>query len=320
MLWLVATLALTAQSPAPATAAPATAPVASATATPPPAPAPALATNPAAPARARILVLETRADAAYVEQVRAFGDLLATLLEQRTPAEVIPSSSVKDRLSVAADRLQAGCDDTACMTEIAGALDARYVVASRASQVGGRWLMRVELFDSADLKVIAQATAMADSVEGLAAQAELLADEIVARAPVIGRRGGGDANTGGTGASGGDTAVPPPDAKPSGGSGWLLGGGIAAVAASVVAAVVGGAGYVWASGDERRTNDAVTAYREDPNVDTRRALLAAGAVSDNSSMMYSCFLMPIGCACVPLGVGGAGAIGWSMMGGGGEQE
>lgn len=318
MLWLVATLALTAQSPAPAAAAPAPAPASPATT--PAAAAPALATSPAAPARARILVLETRADAAYLEQVRAFGDLLATLLEQRSSAEIIPSSSVRDRLSVAADRLQAGCDDTACMTEIAGALDARFVVASRASQVGGRWLMRVELFDSVDLKVIAQATAMADGVEGLAAQAELVADDIVARAPVIGRRVASFGGEGTGGGGGTQSAVPPPDAKPSGGNGWLLGGGIAAVVASVPAAIVGGLGYVWASGDERRTTEAIKAYRDDPNVDTRRALINAADISDNSSMVYSCFLLPIGCACIPLGVGGAGAIGWSMMSDGGEQE
>ncbi len=306
MLCLVATLALTAQSPAPATPAPAPTPGAT-----PAAPAPALATAPEVPARARILVLETRADAAYLEQVRAFGELLATLLEQRTSAEVIPSSSVKDRLSMAADRLQAGCDDTACMTEIAGALDARYVIASRASQVGGRWLMRVELFDSASLKVIAQVTAMADGVEGLAAQAEVLADDLVARAPVLGRRAA--SNTGADVGGGGGTALPPPDAKPSGGGGWMLGGGIAAVVASVGAAVVGGLGYLWASGDERKTSDAIARYRDDPNVDTRAALINAADSSDVSWLAYNCLLLPIGCSSVPLVLGGAGAIGWSLM-------
>ncbi|MBI1945512.1 MAG: hypothetical protein HYS27_07440 [Deltaproteobacteria bacterium] len=314
MLTLAVTLLLAAQAPAPAPAVqtakePAAAP-------PTPAPAPALATAATPPPRPRILVLETRADAAYLEQVRAFGDLLATLLESRSDAEVIPSSSVKDRLSAAADRLSAGCDDTACMTEIAGALDARYVIASRASQVGGRWLMRVELFDSRDLKVIAQATAMADGVEGLAAQAELLADDIVARAPVIGRQ----AATVGGGTTAGSGTLPPPDAKKGGGSGLLLGGGIAALAASAVAATVGGIGFFWASGDERRTNDAIQRYRNDPNTDTRQGVLDAARISNDSSNWYSCLLMPIGCSCIPLGLGGAGAIGWSMMDSGGAEE
>lgn len=301
-MWTVAlALLLTSQEPAP-TAAPAVAP------------APALATTPAPPPRARILVLETRAEAAYVEQVRAFGDLLATLLEARTDAEVIASSSVKDRLAVAADKISAGCDDTTCMTEIAGALDARYVIASRASQVGGRWLMRVELFDSQDLKVIAQATAMADGVEGLAAQAELLADDILARAPMLARHAGGSTDAGtGTG------TLPPPDAK-KGGGGWLLGGGITALVASAVFATVGTVGYLWAAGDARKTAEAIDEYQADPRVETRQALIDAGKASDSSSNWNNCLFLPLGCACIPTGLGGAGLVGWSMLAGDGGEE
>lgn len=290
-------------------------PAAAAPAPAPPAPAPALATAP--PARQRILVLETRADAAYLDTVRAFGDLMATLLEQRTDAEVIPSSSIKDRLSVAADKASAGCDDTTCMTEIAGAMDARYVVASRASQVGGRWLMRVELFDSQDLKVIAQSTAMADSVEGLAAQAELLADDLVARAPVIARgHGGSNVVAGGTTGDGGE--LPPPDER-KGGNGWLVGGGIAALVGAVVVASAGVGSWVWASGEERKLNQATEAYHRDPGVETRTALIEAGRAADGASTWNNCLFVPLGCACIPLGAGGAGAIGWSMMSGGGEE-
>lgn len=309
MLALAVAVLLSTQAPAPVAG--------KDTPTPPPsAPAPALATSANPPARPRILVLETRADAAYLEQVRAFGDLLATLLESRTDAEVIPSSSVKDRLSVAADRLSAGCDDTACMTEIAGALDARYVIASRASQVGGRWLMRVELFDSQDLKVIAQATAMAEGVEGLAAQAEALADDVLARAPVIGRH----ASTPGAVSGGGTGTLPPPDANKGGGNGWLLGGGIAALAGSAVLAGVGAVSYFLASGDERKTDDALAAYRRNPNVDTRDELINAARVSDNSSSWHNCLFVPIGCACIPVGLGGAGALGWAMLAGDGAES
>ncbi|MCC7111772.1 MAG: hypothetical protein IT382_20930 [Deltaproteobacteria bacterium] len=309
-------LLLTTQAP-PAAAVPAAA-APTAAAPSPVAPAPAMATAP--PARQRILVLETRADAVHLDAVRAFGDLMATLLELRTDAEVIPSSSIKDRLSVAADKASAGCDDTTCMTEIAGAMDARYVVASRASQVGGRWLMRVELFDSQDLKVIAQSTAMADSVEGLAAQAELLADDLVARAPVI-ARGSGGSRTGTTVVGGGTTGgaeLPPPDER-KGGSGWLLGGGIAALVGAVVVAGVGVGSWVWASGEDRKLNQATEAYHRDPGVETRTALIDAGRAADSASTWNNCLFAPLGCACIPLGAGGAGAIGWSMMSGGGEE-
>ena len=113
--------------------------------------APALVQQRAPPPSAkveRVLVLETRADAAWLPKVKAFGDLLATILEQRTTAEIVPSSSVKDRLTVAADRLSAGCDDTACMSEIAGALDARWVVAlMNEGKVNGKQLLSPTLIN-----------------------------------------------------------------------------------------------------------------------------------------------------------------------------
>lgn len=257
----------------------------------------------AALVKPRILVLETRADAAYLDKVKAFGDLLATLLEERANAEIVPSSSVRDRLAVAADKLQAGCDDTSCMSEIAGALDARWVVASRASQVGGRWLMRVELFDGQDLKVVAQSTAQSDSVEGLASQAELLADGLLAKAPMIPRRGAAT-----------DTATlqEAPAAAPSGGVSLpLVVGGVSAVAALGTAAV-GTWSFFNASGLERKASDARNDYIDDPNPQTRSAYADAGREADDISTVHNCVLLPLGCLCIPLGGAAIGGVWWGL--------
>ncbi len=277
-LALVATLALPAQSPAPAP-----------------------------PTKVRVLVLETRADAAYVDKVRAFGDLLATILEDRADAEIVPSSSVKDRLAVAADKMQSGCDDTACMTEIAGALDARYVVTSRASQVGGRWLMRVELFDGQDLKVVAQSNAMSDSVEGLASQAEVLADGLLAKAPMVPRKG----------ASTGDPAMavatdPTAPGAPGGGMSTAMIVGVSSSVAAVATAAVGAGGFFWAQGLEREAIAAQDDYIDDPNPDTRRNFAEAAVRADDLSTVHNCVLLPIGCLCLPLGAVGVGGLWWGL--------
>jgi hypothetical protein len=269
--------------------------------------APALVTAPAKVER--VLVLETRADATYLPKVKAFGDLLATILEQRTTAEIVPSSSVKDRLAVAADKLSAGCDDTACMSEIAGALDARWVVASRASQVGGRWLMRVELFDSQTLKVTAQVSAMADSVEGLAAQAEHIADDLVAKAPVLSKKAGGP-----------DVAsAPPPESsdKPAkasddGGGGnplpWILAAGGGTLSIAFLAASV--ASYSWASGKETDLNKALDAYAREDSTRNRKALAAAGNAADDSSVVNNCLIAPLGCLSLPLAAVAVTGVYW----------
>lgn len=284
-LALVATLALPAQAPAAAT----------------------VAAPQAAPSKVRVLVLETRADPAYVDKVRAFGDLLATILEDRADAEIVPSSSVKDRLAVAADKMQSGCDDTACMTEIAGALDARYVVTSRASQVGGRWLMRVELFDGQDLKVVAQSNAMSDSVEGLASQAEGLADSLLAKAPMVPRKGA---------ATGGDPAMAvstePPTTAPGGGMNTALIVGAASTVGALATAGVGAASFYWAQGLETAATNAKEDYIDDPNPDTRRSFAEAGVAADDASTVHNCVLLPIGCLCIPLGAVGVGGLWWGL--------
>lgn len=271
------------------------------------APAAAPPAAPTAVAKVRVLVLETRADATYVDRVRAFGDLLATLLEERTDAEIVPSSSVKDRLQVAADKLQSGCDDTACMTEIAGALDARWVVTSRASQVGGRWLMRVELFDGQDLKVVAQANAMSDSVEGLASQAEVLADGLLAKAPMVPRKG---ASSSGEPALA--VAAPGAGAPAGGGMNTALIVGASTGVAALATAAVGTAGFFWAQGLEREMESAEEDYIDDPNPETRRAYATAGVAADDASTVQNCVLAPIGCLCIPLGAVGIGGLWWGL--------
>jgi hypothetical protein len=257
----------------------------------------------------RVLVLETRADEAYVGRVQAFGDLLATILEQESAAEIVPATSVRDRLALAAEKVQAGCDDVACMTEIAGALDARYVVASRASQVGGRWLMRTELFDSQDLKVVAQTSVMSDSIEGLAAQAEAIADDLLRRAPMIPRRGSVAAGAAGE-QPGSGPALPPPDARSGLSTPWVVGG--LTGAAALVTAAIGIGGFFWAAGDERRLDQALVDYQSSPSFSTRRDLAEAGVAATSSSVVQNCFLAPIGCLCIPLGGVALGSGIWAL--------
>jgi hypothetical protein len=277
-----------------------------------------LAASPTATTNAgqtRVLVLETRADAAYLDKVKAFGDLLATILEQRTSAEIVPSSSVKDRLAVAADKLSAGCDETSCMTEIAGALDARWVVASRASQVGGRWLMRVELFDSQTLKVVAEVSEMSDSVEGIAAQAEHVADDLLAKSPMLPKKGASSSSSSSSSSTSTSSSAKPAakvgDDKSSNTLPWALAGG----GAGLAVLALGGwtAAWLWAHGEETKRADALNAYNLDPlSPDKRSALATTGQSADSASTVNNCVAAPIGCLSLPLlGIAGAGVY-WGV--------
>lgn len=288
----------------PAATSPAATPMA-ATATPGSRPADPKAAVP------RVLVLETRADERHLADVRSFGDLFAAALSQRCSAEIIAASSVRDRLAVVADKTVLGCDETTCMTEIAGALDARYVVASRASEVGGRWLMRVELFDSQDLKVVAQVSATSDGVSGLAAQAERLADDLLAQGTVLPRRSAKSAPTSVA------APLPPPDRPAGSPIPWVVAG--LASAGAVAALIPATLTYVQGQEQADAVSDATAAYEQDPSVANRKALRNVGQELSETSLEHTCVFGPLSCLS-PLLCGVAGVSGVIGILGGNEDK
>jgi hypothetical protein len=172
--------------------------------------------------------------------------------------------------------------------------------------------MRVELFDSQSLKVTAQVTAMSDSVEGLAAQAESLADEMLERAPML-RAPAAGASPSSTPSSPSPSptvvSAPPASDAPAAPKPlwpWLVAGGSGVVA---VGSLAGWAiAYGVASSDESKLDKALVDFKADPSsAQNRSALAAAGRDADSSSTANNCVFAPLGCLSVPLiGLGVAG--------------
>jgi hypothetical protein len=148
---------------------------------------------------------------------------------------------------------------------------------------------------------------MSDSVEGIAAQAEHVADELLAKSPMLPKKGDSSSNA----VSSSAKPAAKVDDKPSNVLPWALAGG----GAGLAVLAIGGwtAAWFWAHGDEVKRADALNAYNLDPlSPDKRSALAAAGQAADSSSTVNNCVAAPIGCLSVPLlGIAGAGVY-WGV--------
>jgi hypothetical protein len=152
---------------------------------------------------------------------------------------------------------------------------------------------------------------MADSVQGLAAQAESLADQLLAKSPMLPRRGATSSRTNAAALS----EVPPPDPKGGGPSpAVLIGSGVGAVLVAPVAMIAGFYGIGDTESKKSALQSAQDDYRLDPaSADSRRRLVAAANDVESAAMLNNCLLAPLGWLSVPLCCGGLGVTGWGIV-------
>lgn len=137
----------------------------------------ALAAAPA-PAIERGFVLDPVVVGAVDDATRvALGDKIAFAVANRARFKVISRDEMMALANLAAERQATGCDDDACMTEIAGALDARFVVRPRIT-VARNVLLTVVVFDARQNSVAGRGQVEAASVDALAD----VIDDVVDRA------------------------------------------------------------------------------------------------------------------------------------------
>jgi hypothetical protein len=128
-----------------------------------------------------------------------------------------------------AEKQALGCDTSSCLSEIAGALGAGYVVFGRVGRLDDVYLLQLNLFDSAKGRAVAREEARSDKLSVLSEQLRPLARRLVS--PLTGETPVYE-NTGAADGDGGSLFLPL----------VLAGGGTAAVGLGlVVAGAVGAA-------------------------------------------------------------------------------
>ncbi len=135
--------------------------------------------------REAVVVLAVTAPAALRERADGVASLLGSRLATRKELKLLTQEDVNTLLGLERQKAliggggKEGCDDSTCMTEVSGALGARYVVSPRIDQFGSRFLLTATLFDSTTAVSLAKPAADAASEEEIPAATEVIAREIL---------------------------------------------------------------------------------------------------------------------------------------------
>lgn len=114
-----------------------------------------------------LLVMDLESDDLDDQQLETISGLIASDLARRPGLRVMTSADMRDLLSLEESRELAGCDDDSCMSEIAGALGARYVVFGQAGKLGDLLIVNLKLLDTSRAETPGRAAAQARDLEEL---------------------------------------------------------------------------------------------------------------------------------------------------------
>jgi TolB-like protein len=78
---------------------------------------------------------------------KTLGDLIATELSGQMTRKLITASEVKELVDVETQRAMTDCSNESCLAEIAGALDAGFVLFGSVTKVGTRFILNLSLAD-----------------------------------------------------------------------------------------------------------------------------------------------------------------------------
>jgi hypothetical protein len=174
-----------------------------------------------------LVVLDLEAIDVDSEKLRIINAAVVDQLSSYAALEIISQDDIRQMVDFEADKAAMGCDTNSCLSEIAGAMGAAYVVFGQAGRLDDTIFVQLNLFDSAKARAIGREDVRSQKLSELP-------DRVV---PAVGRLV--QPLTG---------EAPPPEpvfeegaTASGGGSPMLLWGGVAALGLGVVGAGVAGA-------------------------------------------------------------------------------
>lgn len=123
--------------------------------------------TPAAPLQ--VLVLEPTSSVLDGPTRTTVANLMVVELGQQQGLTVIGANEVQRLATLESDKQLAGCTQSDCLSELAGALGARYVVFGDVGPLGARQVLNLNLFDAQQAMAISRTAITFTSVEELPA-------------------------------------------------------------------------------------------------------------------------------------------------------
>ena len=95
-----------------------------------------------------ILVLDLKASGIEEDQLAVVNDILGQSVSRHAALKVISTEDIRRMVDVDTERQIVGCDDASCMSQLAGAFGARYLLYGSVAKLGGLYVVQLTLFDS----------------------------------------------------------------------------------------------------------------------------------------------------------------------------
>lgn len=153
--------------------------------------APAAVAEPVA--AAQILVMELESDKSVEPGIaRTLTDLITTHVSQATGFQALSSADLENLVALEGEKQAMGCDtSTACLSDIAGALGARFVVFGRVSTLGDLLVVNLSLIDAERAAPVKRSALQADNLEEVGGRIREAVDPLLDEARgLLGQEGG----------------------------------------------------------------------------------------------------------------------------------
>ncbi len=137
----------------------------------------------------KVLFLDLACTAVKPEVVETISDLVGAYLGEHKKYDVITGQDLRQMAKLEVEKQKTGCVDNSCLSELAGAMGARYVVFGKVGKLADRTIITLNLFDSKEAKAVDRAVVSAPDIGSVpdllpAAVAKLMGGQVVA-SPVI---------------------------------------------------------------------------------------------------------------------------------------
>jgi hypothetical protein len=112
-----------------------------------------------------VLVLDLQGVGVAAEDARLITGAVAALVGENPQLDVVTGADMRQLVDISAAKQKIGCDDTGCLAELAGALDATFIISGDVGRLGTAWLVNLSLFDAAQAKSAARVSAEVENLE-----------------------------------------------------------------------------------------------------------------------------------------------------------
>ena len=137
----------------------------------------------------KVLFLDLTCTGVKPEVVETISDLVGAYLGEHKKYDVITGQDLRQMAQLEVEKQKSGCMDNSCLSELAGAMGARYVVFGKVGKLAERTIITLNLFDSKEAKAVDRAVVSAPDIGSVpdllpAAVAKLMGGKVVA-SPVM---------------------------------------------------------------------------------------------------------------------------------------